>query len=124
MVIDGQVFVVNTGAKGLTDFQFVSRDVLYKAHKLEPSQFYTKDINSLHPYDANWFKPYLGTNGETRAKIDALKARHAALQDELEQLRAFGTSIKPAQEARMDAIRAEQKEIYKEVKALQKTLNQ
>ncbi len=123
VVIDGQVFVVNTGAKGLTAFEFVARDVLYRQQKLKPGKSYTKDAGSLGNYDPDWFKLYLGADGKTQAKIDALKARHAALQVELQQLAALGTSIRPEDEARMDAIRTEQRQIYQEVLTLQKTLS-
>jgi len=122
VVIDGQVFVVNTGARGLTNFEFVARDVLYKEQNLKPDQYYTKDVNSLRKYNPDWFKNYLGPNDKTQAKIDTLKARHMALQGELQQLAARGTSISPKEEARMDAIRTEQKQIYQDVKALQKIL--
>jgi len=62
VVIDGQVFVVNTGAQGLTDFEFVARDVLYKEQNLKPKQSYTKDADSLRDYNPDWFKPYLGAD--------------------------------------------------------------
>ncbi|MGV8125393.1 MAG: hypothetical protein AB2L14_37080 [Candidatus Xenobiia bacterium LiM19] len=115
VVIDGQVFVANTGR--LDAFEFVSRDVLYREQNLKPTHMYTKDPGSLKKYDPEWFKPFLYDSNA--AKIDALKTEHRQLQAELEALSARGEEITGEQSQRMDDIRARQKAIYGEVKKLQ-----
>jgi hypothetical protein len=120
IVVDGQIFVVNTGR---TDaFEFVARDVLYKEQKLKPARMYTKNSGSLTSYDPEWFKPFLYDNSDTKAKIAVLKAEHKKLQGELERLQARGESITIAEEKRMIEIRARQSAIFAEVKELQKKL--
>jgi len=115
VVIDGQVFVANTGR--LDALEFVARDVLYREQNLKPTHMYTKDQGSLKKYDPEWFKPFLYDSNA--AKIDALKAEHRQLQAELEALSARGEEITGEQSQRMDVIRARQKAIYGEVKKLQ-----
>ncbi|GEM_PF-1644926 len=118
VVVEGQVFVVNTGR---TDtFEFVARDVLYREQKLVPTHMYTKDPGSLRSYDLQWFKPFLYDSSDINAKIEALKAEHRLLQGELVRLGAQGTEITAEGGQQMDALRCRQKAIYTEVMELKK----
>jgi len=100
----------------------VSRDILYSEQELIPTKFYTKEQGSLKQYDPDWYKPFLFLDIQT--KIDALKAEHKSLQEELVWLN-LRQSVSPTDSGvkRMADIRTRQKEIYIEVMELKKQLS-
>jgi len=123
IIIDGRVYVVDTTNPGA--FKFIDKDTAYENLKLKPSQTYTKDADSLVKYNEQspWYLQFSLGRTQIEAQIKELTQKHRRLQEELEKLNQ-SAEITDEIASQMDIIRGMQKELYSQVMALKKKLQE